>query len=155
MLQASLQATRAMSQAGINPAVVQRNLAGSGTGLPNSGAAPPDLAALMGILSGAGGAGAGAGGPGGLGGNPLAGLGAGARGPPADFAGLLSMLGGAGGGGFGGVPAPPPVANPEVAYASQLQQLQDMGFFDQQENIRALQATGGNVNAAVDRLLSS
>lgn len=31
--------------------------------------------------------------------------------------------------------------------------LQDMGFFDQEANIRALQATGGNVNAAVDRLL--
>jgi ubiquilin len=29
-----------------------------------------------------------------------------------------------------------------------------MGFFDTQENIRALRATGGNVHAAVDRLLS-
>jgi ubiquilin len=32
--------------------------------------------------------------------------------------------------------------------------LQDMGFFDRDANIRALQATGGNVNAAVERLLS-
>jgi hypothetical protein len=32
---------------------------------------------------------------------------------------------------------------------------QDMGFFDQESNIRALQATGGNVNAAVDRLLQN
>jgi len=39
-------------------------------------------------------------------------------------------------------------------YASQLQQLQDMGFADVPSNIRALQATGGNVNAAVERLLS-
>ncbi len=39
-------------------------------------------------------------------------------------------------------------------YASQLQQLQDMGFGDVRNNIRALQATGGNVNAAVERLLS-
>lgn len=31
--------------------------------------------------------------------------------------------------------------------------LQDMGFSDREANIRALQATGGNVNAAVDRLL--
>jgi hypothetical protein len=31
--------------------------------------------------------------------------------------------------------------------------LQDMGFYDQEANVRALQATGGNVNAAVDRLL--
>jgi ubiquilin len=47
-----------------------------------------------------------------------------------------------------------PVANPEEAYATQLQQLRDMGFYDQQENIAALQATGGNVNSAVERLLS-
>lgn len=32
---------------------------------------------------------------------------------------------------------------------------QDMGFFDPEANIRALQATGGNVNAAVDRLLNN
>lgn len=31
---------------------------------------------------------------------------------------------------------------------------QDMGFYDRDTNIRALQATGGNVNAAVERLLS-
>jgi hypothetical protein len=30
-----------------------------------------------------------------------------------------------------------------------------MGFYDQEANIRALQATGGNVNAAVDRLLQN
>jgi ubiquilin len=33
--------------------------------------------------------------------------------------------------------------------------MQDMGFYDQESNIRALQATGGNVNAAVDRLLQN
>jgi hypothetical protein len=33
--------------------------------------------------------------------------------------------------------------------------LQDMGFYDEQANITALQATGGNVNAAVDRLLQN
>jgi ubiquilin len=64
---------------------------------------------------------------------------------------LMAMLGGGGG---GGAPAVPPVANPEEAYSSQLQQLRDMGFFDQAENVRALQATGGNVNAAVERLLA-
>ena len=31
---------------------------------------------------------------------------------------------------------------------------QDMGFIDRAENIRALQAVNGNVNAAVERLLS-
>ena len=30
-----------------------------------------------------------------------------------------------------------------------------MGFFDTQENIRALQATRGNVHAAVERLLGN
>ncbi|KAI3888535.1 hypothetical protein MKW92_035064 [Papaver armeniacum] len=42
---------------------------------------------------------------------------------------------------------------PEELYATQLSQLQEMGFFDTQENIRALRATSGNVNAAVERLL--
>ena len=31
--------------------------------------------------------------------------------------------------------------------------VQAMGFYDAQANIRALQMTGGNVSAAVDRLL--
>lgn len=32
--------------------------------------------------------------------------------------------------------------------------VQEMGFYDQAENIRVLQTTGGNVQAAVDRLLN-
>lgn len=44
---------------------------------------------------------------------------------------------------------------PEVRFASQLQQLQDMGFFDRDENLQALLMTGGNVNAAVERLLNN
>eukprot|EP00193_Tetraselmis_chui_P009470 CAMPEP_0177768520 /NCGR_PEP_ID=MMETSP0491_2-20121128/9766_1 /TAXON_ID=63592 /ORGANISM="Tetraselmis chuii, Strain PLY429" /LENGTH=507 /DNA_ID=CAMNT_0019285335 /DNA_START=343 /DNA_END=1866 /DNA_ORIENTATION=+ len=55
-----------------------------------------------------------------------------------------------GGGAVGGTPA----ADPETQYATQLQSLSDMGFSDRQANIRALQATAGNVNAAVERLLS-
>ncbi|KAK7356289.1 hypothetical protein VNO80_15557 [Phaseolus coccineus] len=43
---------------------------------------------------------------------------------------------------------------PEQLYASQLSQLQEMGFFDTQENIRALAATSGNVHA-VERLLGN
>ena len=66
---------------------------------------------------------------------------------------------GAGGGGGAGAANPfaalmggaqNPVADatpPEEAYASQLQQLKDMGFFDEAQNIRALQATFGNVSA--------
>ena len=49
--------------------------------------------------------------------------------------------------------AVPAVANPVVTYASQLTQLESMGFTDQAANIRALTATQGNVNAAVERLL--
>lgn len=48
---------------------------------------------------------------------------------------------------------PPMSVDPAVRYAAQLQQLQDMGFVDQAANLRALQTTGGNVNAAVERLL--
>ena len=44
---------------------------------------------------------------------------------------------------------------PEELYATQLAQLQEMGFFDTQENIRALWATAGNVHAAVERLLGN
>jgi ubiquilin len=96
-------------------------------------------------------------------GNPLFGgmLGAGAgagRAPGAMGGGLESLLAGIGGlgaAGMGaGMGAPPPAADPETAYATQLQQLQDMGFFDRETNVRALQATGGNVNAAVERLLA-
>lgn len=43
---------------------------------------------------------------------------------------------------------------PEVRYEQQLKQLQDMGFYDASQNIRALQATGGNVNSAVEWLLT-
>ncbi|XP_061354996.1 ubiquitin domain-containing protein DSK2b-like isoform X2 [Gastrolobium bilobum] len=50
----------------------------------------------------------------------------------------------------GGGPEPP-----EQLYATQLSQLQEMGFFDTQENIRALTATSGNVHAAVERLLGN
>ncbi|BFY97203.1 hypothetical protein BsWGS_00243 [Bradybaena similaris] len=42
---------------------------------------------------------------------------------------------------------------PEQIYASQLEQLSTMGFVDREANIRALAATFGDVNAAIDRLL--
>ncbi|KMZ75844.1 Ubiquitin domain-containing protein DSK2b [Zostera marina] len=64
---------------------------------------------------------------------------------------LLNMLG-------GGAQSGASVPNthnvpPEQLYATQLSQLQEMGFFDTQENIRALSSTSGNVNAAIERLL--
>ncbi|GLT63211.1 hypothetical protein SLA2020_357900 [Shorea laevis] len=66
---------------------------------------------------------------------------------------LMNMFGGLGAGSLS-VPNQPNVP-PEELYATQLSQLQEMGFPDTQENIRALRATGGNVHAAVERLLGN
>lgn len=65
--------------------------------------------------------------------------------PPLDFSSLLTPT-------PISQPSTPQVA-PEIRYASQLQQLQDMGFPDTAANLRALSATNGNVNSAVERLL--
>lgn len=66
---------------------------------------------------------------------------------------MMNMFGGLGAGSL----AVPNRSNvpPEELYATQLSQLQEMGFFDTQENIRALIATAGNVHAAVERLLGN
>ena len=88
----------------------------------------------------------------GLGGGMGMGMGSG-PGPGMDP--FAAMMGGGFGGGMG--PGPGPAAStepPETLYASQLAQLKDMGFFDEAQNIRALQATMGNVSAAIERLLS-
>ncbi|XP_042861532.1 ubiquilin-1-like [Penaeus japonicus] len=63
------------------------------------------------------------------------------------FANLMSTMSQAltGGGGSG---------NPEQQYASQLDQLSAMGFINREANLQALIATFGDVNAAVERLLS-
>ncbi|XP_059449361.1 ubiquitin domain-containing protein DSK2b-like isoform X3 [Corylus avellana] len=66
---------------------------------------------------------------------------------------MMNMFGGLGAGSLS-VPNNPNVP-PEEMYATQLSQLQEMGFFDTQENIRALRATAGNVHAAVERLLGN
>lgn len=52
-------------------------------------------------------------------------------------------------GGASGQPAGPP----EERFKDQIQQLNDMGFWDKDENIRVLLLTAGNVNAAVEILL--
>ncbi|KAJ3243071.1 hypothetical protein HDU78_000846 [Chytriomyces hyalinus] len=95
--------------------------------------------------------------------NPYAGAGAAPMNPtgagsfdPALLQMLMGGGAGAGGlGGFGGQPLAPPPANPEEAYQVQLRQLQDMGFYDASENIRALTATRGNVEAAVEWLFAN
>ncbi|KAG8450017.1 hypothetical protein GDO86_016631 [Hymenochirus boettgeri] len=45
--------------------------------------------------------------------------------------------------------------NPEVRFQSQLDQLNAMGFINREANLQALIATGGDINAAIERLLGS
>uniref|UniRef100_A0AAX7TUT1 Ubiquilin-4 n=1 Tax=Astatotilapia calliptera TaxID=8154 RepID=A0AAX7TUT1_ASTCA len=61
---------------------------------------------------------------------------------------MLQMF--AGGGGGGGS-----TQTPEVRFQSQLDQLNAMGFINREANLQALIATGGDINAAIERLLGS
>jgi ubiquilin len=68
--------------------------------------------------------------------------------------GGMGGMGGLGGlGGFGGFGQQQPQGDPKVTYKSQLEQLQAMGFTNESVNLDALKATGGNVEAAVERIL--
>ncbi|KAG8931918.1 hypothetical protein FRC03_010397 [Tulasnella sp. 419] len=89
--------------------------------------------------------------------------------PPANPFGVVDpalieqLLGGPGGAGAFGNPfipfgagSPAPAANlppPEERFQVQLQQLAEMGFTNAQQNIRALLATGGNVQGAIEYIL--
>ncbi|KAF7650538.1 hypothetical protein LDENG_00123890 [Lucifuga dentata] len=57
------------------------------------------------------------------------------------------------GGGVGGGSAT--TQTPEVRFQSQLDQLNAMGFINREANLQALIATGGDINAAIERLLGS
>ncbi|KZT63630.1 hypothetical protein DAEQUDRAFT_733596 [Daedalea quercina L-15889] len=101
------------------------------------GAGAFDPALMQQMLAAMGG---GAGGLGGAGGADPFGLGA--------FGGLGGL------GAFGGAPAAPADSRPpEERFQVQLQQLQDMGFTNAQQNVRALLATGGNVHSAIEYIL--
>lgn len=54
-----------------------------------------------------------------------------------------------------GTQAPTPTEPPEVRFRDQLAQLEEMGFSEKNANVRALLATGGNVEAAIEYLLTS
>lgn len=69
-----------------------------------------------------------------------------------DFSSLLSSTGNPASTSFSNVPSATS-RSPEVRFESQLQQLEGMGFTDREANLRALIASNGNVNAAVERLL--
>jgi ubiquilin len=90
--------------------------------------------------------------------NPFAALfGGGMPAPPpgfqADPAALQNILQMLGGGGGGEPAAPADNRPPEERYATQLRQLNDMGFFDFDRNVAALRRSGGNVQGAVEYLL--
>jgi ubiquilin len=51
--------------------------------------------------------------------------------------------------------SPPDNRPPEERYATQLQQLNDMGFYNFDRNIQALRRSGGSVNGAIEYLLSN
>lgn len=73
-----------------------------------------------------------------------------------------NLFGAGGGSPFGGATGTTgttgtqqPQQPPEERFREQLQQLQEMGFTDQQANINALLASGGFVQGAIERLLNS
>jgi len=68
--------------------------------------------------------------------------------------GGLGGFGGFGGANFGGGNQGGNVSNPEETYKNQLESLESMGFTNKEVNLQALKATGGNVEAAVERLLN-
>jgi ubiquilin len=100
---------------------------------------------MMGGGGGDAGAAGGAGGAGAGGFNPFAALGGGAGG----FGGMGGL-----GGGAGEPAAPADTRPPEERYADQLQQLNDMGFYEFERNVTALRRSGGSVQGAVEYLLS-
>ncbi|XP_052013291.1 ubiquilin-1 isoform X3 [Apodemus sylvaticus] len=50
---------------------------------------------------------------------------------------------------------PQQLQSPEVRFQQQLEQLSAMGFLNREANLQALIATGGDINAAIERLLGS
>lgn len=133
---------------------------------PNAANPFASLAGLLGT-DGAGGFGSG-----GFGAGAAGGAAGGTADPNANpFAALLnpSLLGGAGGtpglnndflasllgGSIPGAPPAQPEDNrpPEERYESQLRQLNELGFFDFDRNVRALRRSGGNVQGAVEALI--
>ncbi|EIM83168.1 uncharacterized protein STEHIDRAFT_101265 [Stereum hirsutum FP-91666 SS1] len=112
-----------------------------------------DPNALMSLLTLSGGApgvaGPGAGGAG-AGFNPFMGTGGGWGAPGG---GAFGGAGGFGAGGAGSPTTPSDTRPPEERFQVQLQQLQDMGFSNAAQNVRALLATGGNVHSAIEYIL--
>jgi ubiquilin len=73
------------------------------------------------------------------------------------FAAMGGMGGMGGLGGMGGFGAPAQQQDsrpPEEQYATQLEQLNGMGFYEFDRNVRALRMSGGSVEGAIEVLFS-
>jgi ubiquilin len=81
----------------------------------------------------------------------MGGLMGGLMGDPSGTNGVSPGAGGFGAPSVGGQNTSIPSAE---LYATQLQQMKDMGFFDEAQNIWVLQQCMGNVSAAIERLLT-
>merc|ERR1712048_159869 len=68
---------------------------------------------------------------------------------------MQAMQGGMGNGLNGGVGAPNPADTrpPEERFATQVQQLENMGFPDKHSNLQALAQSNGDVNQAINALI--
>ncbi|ONH70558.1 Ubiquitin domain-containing protein DSK2 [Pichia kudriavzevii] len=67
---------------------------------------------------------------------------------------LMNLFGGASTGTGSAAPSASDTRPPEEVYATQLRQLNDMGFFDFDRNIAALRRSGGSVEGAIEMLLN-
>lgn len=67
---------------------------------------------------------------------------------------LMNLFGGASTGTGSTAPSASDTRPPEEVYATQLRQLNDMGFFDFDRNIAALKRSGGSVEGAIEMLLN-
>jgi len=134
----------AMMQQMMNPqtisAAMQMMQNQGGPGMGAMGGMPGSMS-MPGGAGGAGGMNPGMGGMGGMGGMPMM--------NPALMQQYMAMQG-MGGGGFQGVNARPP----RERFATELNQLKEMGFTDEETNLQMLQQCNGNVNLAIERLFA-
>lgn len=132
------------------PATDSTNATAPGNGASGAQGNPMANPGMLGSLFGGMGGNA-APSPGGTGGN----AGANPFGDPAFLQQLMGGAGGAGGmfGGAGG--APRDTRPPEERFATQLEQMQAMGFYDGQANVRALLMSGGSVEGAMGILFDN
>merc|ERR1712014_270242 len=70
---------------------------------------------------------------------------------------MQAMQGGMGNGMNGGIASPNPAdtRSPEERFATQVQQLESMGFPDKHSNLQALSQTNGDINQAINALLGA